>query len=953
MDFFKTPAKSPTPSEKPSERPSLQPRELNSLSLPSKRLKMSPSPLPPSPSEPRAEAAESEFDLPSFTLPDQVRDSQGNRPGHPNYDPTTLWVPVDRKRTPAQEQYWNIKSKHFDAILLFKLGKFYELFYQDAIITQKLLELNWMGDKRKCHVGFPEKVLEKNAAKLVDCGYKVVVVEQTETPEQLKQRNLSSSGKKDKAVSRAVTDIFTKGTYIDEGDASAACEQRFLATIVQEKDQAAFVLTECNTSKVFTLDCTVKELYTAISQTQPVEIVYNSALISPGLLRRLKELPSKPLLSHLRNPASWDDLSLTEHFPMGLPTALKNITNPLLRKAIKGTCSYLNSLLIGEKVLQFADWEPYNSTLTRYMTLDFRALDALEVLEVTYGSGTKKEGSLLHFVDKTVTPYGRKMMKRWVCLPLMQLSAIQQRQTAVHELYLNPVSVSVFDKCAGALQDLERLLIKLARYCVQQNSSAIYFENIQTKQVKDFELVLKQLHAMENVHLTMSTLDFQAERLKSLVRDLFPDLDSIKREFEGVFRWVGERVEPAPDCCSEYEQAKAQEDLVKEELFSYLRQQKTRLKCSSLSFVDIKYRFELEVPVEVVAGSSKPPEYELTSAKQGYERFHTPAIKSLVLKLERAEEQLKSAFKPYLGRVFSRLLSHRPTILQAISVVGELDCLCALAKAAGSYKSNVCIPQFEERSTAVFETTSLRHPVLAAKVAEFIPNDVRLTQTQPAMILTGPNMGGKSTLLRQVCVATILAQIGALVPAKSLRLSLVDRIFTRMGAKDDLFLGKSTFAMEMEEAVEVFRSASASSLVIMDELGRGTGTSDGAAIAYVTLKRILQDFGCRTIFTTHYYMLMDQIRELEGVQLWHMSAAVNTDEVLFLYKLAEGVCPASFGLNVARLAGVPPAIIARAKVLSSHIAKDLQSRRILHFLLSHKDDSNLLALLQEFVVRLG
>lgn len=924
----------PAPEVTPS--PPLRRKDLESLCLSCPAIKRSIAPAPQS--LPQPAAAESEFDLPSFTLPESIRDAQGRRPDDPAYDQSTLWVPVDRKRTPAQEQYWKIKADYNDSILFFKLGKFYELFYQDAIIVQRVLELNWMGEKRKCHVGFPERVLEKNSAKLVDLGYKVVVVEQTETPEQLKQRNDASGGKKEKAVNRAVTEVYSKGTFVDE---SLQGEQRFLAAIVQDGDCAACVFTDCCTSQIYLLQCSLKEMYTAISQTQPVEFLYSSSLISPALIRLLKDLPSRPVLTQLRDVAAWDPSSFRLFFPNGLPEDLAKITEELLLKAVIGTCSYLMRNHIAEKILPFAHWQPYSPALQRYMTLDFRALDALEVLEVAYGSGTRKEGSLLHCLDKTVTAYGKRMLKRWICMPLLHVPSILLRQEAVQQLYLNQTFIAAFEQACRPLQDLERLLLRVAKNSTQQQSNAVYFENIQAKQVREFEIVIKQINLLAQVPMSLDASSLNSSRIGALIGHLFPDLDPIDREFDGVFRWAGEnRVEPGEMRCEEYEEARKHEEAIKEELSLYLKQQQITLRCAEVAYVDIKYRYELEVPIEAVAGKLRPTDYELTSARKGYERFLTPTIKSLVCRLEKAEEGLKSAFKPYLAKTFAQLVAYRPLILEAISAVAELDCLCALAKAARSYQQDLCAPQFSENENVLFEANGLRHPVLASKVRDFIPNDVVLKPDTPTMVLTGPNMGGKSTLLRQVCVAAILAQIGALVPAKSLKLSIVDRIFTRMGAKDDLFLGKSTFAVEVEEAAEVFHYATPKSIVIMDELGRGTGTSDGAAIAYITLKRILSQFACRMIFTTHYYMLMDKISLLPGVQLSHMSANVGSDEVLFLYKLASGVCPASFGLNVARLAGVPEGIISRAKVVSAEIERKLRVRRVLQavMLSKHKEE---------------
>jgi len=328
-----------------------------------------------------------------------------------------------------------------------------------------------------------------------------------------------------------------------------------------------------------------------------------------------------------------------------------------------------------------------------------------------------------------------------------------------------------------------------------------------------------------------------------------------------------------------------------------------------------------------VKGDRKPKHFEFTSQKKGFERFRTKEIIQMVDKLEMAEEALKDALLPFIASMFCRFYDEREVWLKALSVLTELDCLGSLATVSGQSAGLMCRPQFVEDGQQLLELTGMRHPTVAAQTGtelkNFIPNDTLLSSHERILLVTGPNMGGKSTLLRQTAIACVLAQIGCYVPAESFRLSVVDRIFTRIGASDRILEGQSTFFVEMGETKSILDAATSRSLAIVDELGRGTSTFDGYSIANAVLRYLTDVKRCRSLYSTHYHMLLDDFRETPGIGLFHMASKQEEENVTFLYKFKRGECPKSFGINVARMAGLPEKVLQRAMAVSGEFKERL------------------------------
>lgn len=883
-----------------------------------------------------------EFDFPSFTRPEHIKDLKGRRLDDPNYDPSTIYVPEKdiKNFSPCMKQYWEFKSTHWDKILLFKMGKFYELFYHDAVTVQRLLELNWMGDPKKAHVGFPEKSLNKYSSILMENGYYAVVVEQTECTSKANNHK-KVAGKK--VMDREITEIYTKATYADRGEFLGS-EPRYLIAIYMAINRIGFCIADCSTTTFVIGESDIEEFQTVLAQTRPVEVVYHPGFTPDYMIKILKNSPFPPVFSPLRDPNAWSYVTLQEIFNLEVPSIVKTLHSDAI-KALTGCCAYLKRILLSDQLLQYGEFIAYNHDTFSHSTLimDSKVLDHLEILEAKPDDKLTREGSLLHLIDKTTTNFGKRLLKRWLCAPLFKTSDIESRLDAVEELSRNWDAVDKFHNQANQLPDLERLLSRISTYCVKPKNNAYYFEDMSCKKLTEFQKLLDNLCKLEEIMWSLSR-SFECYRLRKIAciepEGEFPELKRVCCEFYDRIVWTNGTPEPIPGSFVMYDHCKLEIEDAKRELEEYLNSQRERLATNSINFANAKHRYELEIPKYVVEGKKKPDDYELTSARSGFERFYTDPLRNLVYKLELAEEKLKEQMKPFVVSLLQDFYQQSERWRKAIMAIAELDCLCSLAKVIQTSHFTLTRPKFTTGNSQYLKISSLVHPVLANDRPDFVPNDIEFSSENNCIVLTGPNMGGKSTLLRQVAIAVIMAQIGSFVPAEEMVISPVDRIFTRLGAADSLLEGKSTFQVEMEEASKVYKQGTNRSLVIMDELGRGTSTYDGAALAFAYLKELTESLSPRTLFTTHYHMLISKIQNLPKVQLWHMNAVVSSQEsVTFLYKLKQGACPSSYGLNVANLAEVPRSVVVRASTKAREIEKILKVKQLISSLLSLKSSN--------------
>ncbi|KFM28138.1 DNA mismatch repair protein Msh6 [Auxenochlorella protothecoides] len=848
-----------------------------------------------------------------FLRPDRVRDAEGRRPGDPGYDPTTLFLPPtwlhDAKISEGQRQWWAFKAANFDAVLLFKMGKFYELFEMDAHVGVELLGLTYMRGEQP-HAGFPEAAYAGMAATLARAGVKVVVIEQTETPEALAARNekrRQSGQKKVNVVRREKVAVLTPGTLTDAEMVSSTPDPTWLLVLVELESTATAGVAH---------DGPPGRVPASLPGASPGPGAACDPLASPAQLS-LGAVAVDVASARLR-AGQWAEDELRGGLRALLCTlrpAEVVIAGALSAPSARVVRGMLPGALVEDQVLALAEVEALDVVVgsgsgetgpgvdsasngdacmqgprpahTSHLAMDAAALENLEVLEGGEGgagthAGAGLAGSLLAAVDHCVTPGGRGAMRAWLARPLFDPGAIRARQDARAVVRLAAAGLGL-----GPARDAPRVVL---------------YEDTARRRVRGVAATLRGLRRIQD-----AVAQFQG-------------VDGVDADFDAATRAI-----VAADAA----------------LDDYLEEVKGLLKTrAGVTYVSLnKDSHVLQLP-EVfvgVASVTTPASWEPMTAKKGVRRYTNTQLRALVKRREAAHEARVVAQAGILVALLRRFAEHQGVWSAAVECSAQLDALLSLAVAAGSSAGPMCRPEilpWSDVGGPMFEAKDLRHPVSAVMEAAamssgggggFVPNDVSLgADAPPFLVLTGPNMGGKSTLMRQICLAVVLAQVGAWVPAASLRLTPADSLFVRMGARDRLLLGQSTFFVEMAETSAALARATRHSLVALDELGRGTATSDGAAIAGAVLEHLASDLRCRGLFATHYHAVAEHAQVALPVAVCHMACRVDGDggdHVTFLYKLVPGACPASYGVNVARLAGLPDAVVRRASSMAASLAQ--------------------------------
>lgn len=957
-------------------------------------------------------------------LHEKRRDINGNKPDSPDFDSRTLLVPPEflKKETPAMVQWWDVKARNMDTVLFFKVGKFYELFHMDADVGFKELNLIYMkGDK--AHSGFPEVAYAKMSSQLVERGYRVARVEQTETPDMMKERNVGSAVKS-KVVRREICSLLSVGTHTNSFlDAPISSQEQVSRKLVALKEQVdtslktirfGVCMVDCATGAFHLAEFDDTEqrdrLKTLFAQFHVVEIVSERSGLSDDTKMVLKYAVPSAVRSELRvGKEFWDasktidELERAGYFKeQGWPVEVLNFLEAdktvkadgqLAISALGGCTWHLRRSIIDQELLSLCNFSRYkpsdeearellagagdenaataivnaNAELKQhYVVLDSQTLQNLEILTNNYNGS--RAGSLIGILDKTVTSFGKRLFQDWVVKPLCKVSEINERLDAVEELGQQGELMVEVRKYLNKLPDLERLLSRIHalgsshRSKEHPDSRAVMYESkrYNIRKIQDFLSVLEGFAvAMELTRGYGPRFgQFRSPILQMILKcrqtgdeevghaDMhrlghFPDLreklEFFKRSFDqSVAKKTGVIV-PPEGFDPEFDDACADIARVEEELQEYLQEQRTSLKCKQIVYWGTKKedRFQLEVP-ESVVNAKQPKEYELKSRKKGYKRFHTPVIRDLLAQLASAEARKDEALKDQSRKVFHKFDEDYKYWMKAVQCLAVLDCLLSLAlvssQSDGYSKPEVVSAAAGNNGIPFIDIEEGVHPCVAQTFdGDFIPNDAQLGVAGKGqmVLLSGPNMGGKSTLLRQTCVLALMAQIGCFVPAQKCRMSPVDRIFTRIGASDRILAGQSTLYVELSETATILNHATYHSLVILDELGRGTSTFDGTAIAYSVVEHLLQIIKCRSMFATHYHSLVEEYIESDQVSLGHMGCLVdpeNDRKVTFLYKLEEGMCPKSYGINVAMLAKLPDEVIESAARKSEQFEKSLQQK---------------------------
>eukprot|EP00088_Acartia_fossae_P070151 TRINITY_DN931_c0_g1_i2.p1 TRINITY_DN931_c0_g1~~TRINITY_DN931_c0_g1_i2.p1 ORF type:complete len:1250 (+),score=371.12 TRINITY_DN931_c0_g1_i2:534-3752(+) len=925
----------------------------------------------------------------TFIKPDKIKDKDGHRPDHPEYNPRTLYVPQSflDSQTPAQRQWWELKSNYYDIILFFKMGKFYELFHMDADVGVAELNLLYMKGET-AHAGFPEVAYSRYATTLVEKGFKVARIEQTETPQDMEERvkNMKTKSTKfDKVVAREVCQLTTRGTRVNNylDDKTFEGEPRYLLAICESTDNTdvvfglAFVDTTIGTFHMgqFVDDKNLSRLRTLAAHYPPTEILCERNGMSQmtntylsSCLPGVRKEALKPGVEFWDTEKTLNILAEDEYFvneekafcwPEGLQPFLESPESRLTQakpkmdlavKSLGAIVWYLRQGFLDQELLslrRFEEYKPVDANMPaksiseckvegpvgKYMVLDGITIRNLELVPPPVRSGgvllDSTDGSLLSRLDTCLTAMGKRTLRHWTVAPLLQASAIKQRQDAVKELMCS-------DKSAQArtilkkIPDLERLISKIhtagdaKRSKSHPDSRAVMFENdvYSKRKIMDLLLSLDGFKRCMEIARLFQGDDFECSILRNITQlkekgGEFPDLTEVLEFFEHAFDHSSARKEgkiiPSEGVDPDLDSANSSLRAIKKDLDSYLEEQKGHFGCDVKYWGTGKNRFQLEIPVERVSRAGE--DYTLASGTKKVKRYTTQETEDLLARQTEAEGAKEAALLDIQRKMFFEFSKHANLFRKAVGIVSLLDSLLALAQYSSSLETS-CFPELVTDENSLVDIKEGSHPCLDLQGEAFIPNDTLLKDGRNLIVLTGPNMGGKSTVMRQTGLLVVLAQMGTAVPAAQMRLSPVDRIFTRLGAQDNIISGESTFLVELQETSTILQHASKHSLVLVDELGRGTATYDGTAIAGAVVSALAKR-ECRTLFATHYHTLTKDLGK--NVHSAHMACMVENEgheditqeTITFLYKLVDGPCPKSHGFNAAKLAGLPDSIIRR------------------------------------------
>ncbi|PTB65839.1 DNA repair protein [Trichoderma citrinoviride] len=834
-----------------------------------------------------------------------IRDKEKRPPTDPDYDPRTIFIPPGAwaKFSPFEKQYWEIKQDLWDTIVFFKKGKFYELYEKDATIGHQEFDFKMTDRVNMRMVGVPEGSLDHWVNQFIAKQYKVARVEQMETNlgKEMRERQDKSGKKADKVISRKLGCILTAGTLVDgsmlQDDMAAYCVA-IKESVVDDLPAFGIAFTDTATGRFFLSgfvdDVDRTKFETLIAQIGPRELLLEKSGLSTKSLRILKNNTSPTTIwTHLKPGTEfWDADTSRRELACGKyflkeedeeevwPEALQEFKdNDLVMSAIGGLVSYLRFLKLEAPLLSQGNFEVYkpiqkNSTLV----LDGQTLTNLELFSNTVNGNT--DGTLFGLLNKCITPFGKRLFRQWVAHPLCDIDRINERLDAVELLNDDPSIREQFASQLVKMPDLERLISRIhAGACKPE----------------DFVRVLEGFEQIEYTMTLVGAFKGGNGLLDRLISAM-PNLEEPLAYWSTAFDRQRVREEklmiPERGVDEDFDASVARIEEIKTQLDDLLAEKKAELKCKTLKFTDIgKEIYQIEAPKSVKIPSS----WRQMSATKDVKRWYFTELTTLVRKLQEAEETHSQLIREVASRFCKKFDVDYETWLKAIKIIAQLDCLPS------------CRPQFVEEERSVLEFEELRHPCMI--------NTLGGDQAK-INLLTGANAAGKSTVLRMSCIAVIMAQVGCFVPARSARLTPVDRIMSRLGANDNIFAAQSTFFVELSETKKILAEATPRSLVILDELGRGTSSYDGVAVAQAVLHHVATHIGCIGFFATHYHSLATEFENHPEIRARRMQIHVDDAErrITFLYKLEDGVAEGSFGMHCAAMCGISDRVIKRAEI---------------------------------------
>ncbi|PGH10333.1 DNA mismatch repair protein MSH6 [Blastomyces parvus] len=880
-----------------------------------------------------------------------IMDIDRNPPGHPDYDPRTIYIPplAWSKFSPFEKQYWEIKQKFWDTVVFFKKGKFYELYENDATIGHQLFDLKLTDRVNMRMVGVPEMSLDHWANQFVAKGFKIARVDQSESALGKEMREKQGKvngapGKQDKIIKRELACVLTSGTLVDgsmlQDDMSTYCVAIKEALV---NDLPAFGIAFVDTAtgqfylSEFIDDADMTKFETFVAQTRPQELLLEKSVMSTKALRILKNNTGPTTLWNYLKPCKefWEaditvrELDASNYFVSedsdnieAWPEALRHARDKeFVMSAFGALVQYLRMLKIERDLVtigNFTWYDPIKKATS--LVLDGQTLINLEIFANSFDGG--QEGTLFQLLNRCTTPFGKRMFKQWVCHPLMDTKKINARLDAVDALNADRSVQNQFSSQLTKMPDLERLI------------SRVHAGNCKAQ---DF---LRVLEGFEQIDYTMGLLketgpgDGVIGQLVSSMPDLSGHLQYWKTAFDRTKAKESGILVPEAGVEEDFDASHDRISEIESDLDQLLKKVRKQLGSNAIIYRDNgKEIYQLEVPIKI---KTVPKSWDQMSATKQAKRFYFPELRSLIRELQEAQETHSQIVKEVAARFYARFDENYSTWLAAVKVIAQLDCLISLARASSALGYPSCRPVFVDDERSVLEFEELRHPCMLPNVGDFIPNDVKLGGNTPNInLLTGANAAGKSTILRMTCTAVIMAQIGCHVPCQSARLTPVDRVMSRLGANDNIFASQSTFFVELSETKKILSEATPRSLVILDELGRGTSSYDGVAVAQAVLHHVATHIGALGFFATHYHSLTAEFEGHPEIAPRRMRIHVDEEEkrVTFLYKLEDGVAEGSFGMHCASMCGIPDKVVERAEVAAkqwehtSRLKESLERRK--------------------------
>ncbi|HUW84855.1 MAG TPA: DNA mismatch repair protein MutS [Phycisphaerae bacterium] len=803
--------------------------------------------------------------------------------------------------TPAMQQYVEQKAQAPDAILLFRMGDFYEMFYDDAKTAARVLGLALTSRSKADNpiplAGIPYHALETYLTRLVAAGYKVAISEQVEDPKQAKG-----------VVRREIVRIVTPGTLTDEAMLERG-KSNYLAAVCRQGPQAGLAAVEVSTGEFWVQLCDESEAVDELVRLRPSELLVPETPIDQDerIVQRYRELTGGVVSARPAHVFDAHDAERTLHEHFGVAT-LEGFGFARVDASLCAAAAAIDYLAETQKTALGQLTGIRRREQNDFVRIDEATYRSLEIEQTLRGDD--RSACLLHAVDRTSTAMGRRLLRRWIGYPLRDGEQITSRQDAIAELKADTSRLGRLRALLSDLADVERISARLGLGRASPRDLVGLGRSLRL--LPKFEAVLEDVTAaaLSEQRSALSGLSDLADLLERALR---ADASTTLREGGVIADGYNSELDELRTIGRDGQRWLAE--------FQARETERTGIPTLKVGYNKV---FGYYIEVTHAQRDRVPADYVRRQTVRNAERYITDELKQYESKVLTAEDRAKDLEIRLFEELRRQAAEYVPRLQQAAGGLATIDVLAGLAQIA--IERRYCRPEVADQN--VLEIVDGRHPVLEQALAQrFVPNDCQLDEHASRLaLITGPNMAGKSTYIRQVALLVLLAQTGSFVPARSMRFGLVDRIFTRVGASDEIARGQSTFMVEMVETANILNNATEASLVVLDEVGRGTSTYDGLALAWAITEHIAANIGCRTLFATHYHELTDLADLLEGVVNYNVAVREWQDQVVFLYRIMPGRTDKSYGIHVAQLAGVPQSVVARSRTVLAQLEQGFSRR---------------------------